>query len=64
MRSQTWTPLPGFFFTTIKEEGVASNIPWFQSASWEAVSVSSVLQSFIGGPGQDVSCIVNKGTLA
>ena len=28
------------------------------------MSVSSVLQSFIGGPGQDVSCIINKGILA
>ena len=48
----------------IKEEGVASNISWFQSASREDVSVSSVLQSFIDGPGQDVSYIVNKGILA
>ena len=48
----------------LKEEGVKLNISWFQSASRGHVFISSFLQLFIGGLGQDVSCELNKGVLA
>ena len=48
----------------LKGEGVKSNISWFGSASVGDMFVSSSAQSFTGGPGQDVSCELNKGILA
>ena len=41
-----------------------SNISWLPSASGRDAFISSSLQSFTGGPGQDVSCELNKGILA
>ena len=48
----------------LKKEGLKSNISWFQSASRGGVLISPFLPSFTGGPGQDVSCEVNRGILA
>ena len=48
----------------LEGEGVKSNTYWFPSASGGDVFISSFLQSFTGGPGQDVSCELNKGILA
>ena len=48
----------------LKREGIKSNISWFPSASRRDVFRSSSLQSFMGGPGQDISCELNKGILA
>ena len=48
----------------LKGEGVKSNTFWFPEASREDLLISSSLQSFIGGPGKDVSCELNKGILA
>ena len=45
------------------EEGVNENTSWFRSASGRDVLISSSLQSFRGGPGQDVSYKLNKGIL-
>ena len=44
-----------------KGEGVKS---WFQPDSGGVVFISPSPQSFTGGPGQDVSCELNKGILA
>ena len=41
-----------------------SNISWFPSAPRGDVFISSSLQSFTGGPGQEVSCELNKVILA
>ena len=41
-------------------EEVKSSISWFWSASRRDVLVSSFLQLFTGGPGQEVSCELNK----
>lgn len=46
-----------------KGEGVEANISWFQSASERDALISSCLQSFTGGPGQDDSRDLNKGIL-
>ena len=48
----------------LKREGIKSNISWFPSGSRRDVFRSSSLQSFMGGPGQDISCELNKGILA
>ena len=40
------------------------NTSWFPSASGGDVLISFSLQSFTGGPSQDVSCELNKGILA
>ena len=48
----------------LKGEGAKSNISCFRSASGRDVLISPSLQSFTGGPGQDVSCELNKGVLA
>ena len=39
-------------------------LPQFQPDSGGDVLISFVLQPFTGGPGQDVSCELNKGILA
>ena len=56
-----WVRIQGSFI--IKGKGVKSNIFWFWSASRGDVFISSCLQSFTGGPGQDDSCELNKGIL-
>ena len=43
---------------------VKLNIYCFWSASGEDVLISSFLQLFIGGPDQDVSCVLNKSIFA
>ena len=48
----------------LKGEGVNSSTSWFWPASGGDVLLSSFLQPYTGGPGQDVSCKLNKGILA
>ena len=44
----------------LKGKGIKSNLSWTRPAAGENMLVTSRLQSFIGGPGQDVSCELNK----
>ena len=48
----------------LKVEGSKSDIAKFGSACGWDVFISSFLQSFTGGSGQDVSCELNKSLLA
>ena len=67
-------PLQGIFPTqglnlSLLSPALADGV-FTTSATWEPpasggdVLISSFLQSFTGGPGQDVSCGINKGILA
>ena len=49
-----WVRIQASF--TLKSKGIKSNISWFRSASKGDVFISSSLQSFMGGPDQDISC--------
>lgn len=56
------TTLPGLVLRLIftKGKGVKSSSSWFRSASGGDVLISSFLQSFTGGPGQDVLCCTKQ----
>lgn len=66
------TSVPKYLHTQVKIQAsfvlkwlrAKSSISWFWSASGGTVLISSCLQSFIVGPGGDVSCELNKGILA